>query len=445
MTMTSFAPLTATVKSLTSITKSGFASGTGGNMINVKGLSDVARVGDFVRISPGKDETVLGEVLSLTPEHICVLPEKGTSGLSLNDRVDYLGTADIAPDKSWLGRIIDPFGRPLDDAPLMKGAQLRSVLANPPAAAQRGRLGPRLETGIAAFNTFLPIVRGQRVGLFAGSGVGKSTLLANLSKGIDADFVVIALIGERGRELREFVEDTLGPEGLKKACIIAATSDQSPMVRRRAAWTAMAVAEYFRDHGGHVLFLADSVTRFAEAHREIAVAAGEAASARNFPPSTSQMIMSLCERAGPGIEGTGDISAVLSVLVSGSDMDEPIADIVRGVLDGHVVLDRQIAERGRFPAIDVLRSVSRSLPNAASDIENTALMKARDLMSRYAEAELMIQAGLYSDGNDPLIDAAIEARPKLEAVLAAGNGITTEDSFKRLTKAIKPTHHPIRA
>lgn len=445
MTMTSFAPLTATVKSLSAITRTGFASGTDGNIINVKGLSDLARVGDFVRIMPGKGDAILGEVLSLTPDHICILPEKGTSGLSLNDRVDYIGTSDIAPDKSWLGRIIDPFGRPLDEKPLMKGAEIRPVLASPPPAAQRGRLGPRLETGIAACNTFLPIVQGQRMGLFAGSGVGKSTLLANLSKGIEADFVVIALIGERGRELREFVEDTLGPEGLKKACIIAATSDQSPMVRRRAAWTAMAVAEYFRDQGGHVLFLADSVTRFAEAHREIAVASGEASTARNFPPSTSQMIMSLCERAGPGPDGAGDISAVFSVLVSGSDMEEPIADIVRGVLDGHIVLDRQIAERGRFPAIDVLRSVSRSLPNAASDAENATLSKARDLMSRYADAELMVQAGLYVEGSDPLIDAAIEARPKLEAFLASPGLIDVETSFKRLEKATKPKPAPIRA
>jgi flagellum-specific ATP synthase len=432
------------VKALSPITNSGFASGTGGNIINVKGLSGVARVGDFVRITSGVDVSVLGEVLTLTPDHICVLPENGTSGLSLSDRVDYVGASDIAPDKSWLGRIIDPFGRPLDNRPLMKGAELRSVLASPPPAAQRSRLGDRLETGIAACNTFLPLVRGQRMGLFAGSGVGKSTLLANLSKGIEADFVVIALIGERGRELREFVEDTLGPEGLKKACIIAATSDQSPMVRRRAAWTAMAVAEYFRDQGGHVLFLADSVTRFAEAHREIAVASGEAANARNFPPSTSQMIMSLCERAGPGPDGAGDISAIFSVLVSGSDMDEPIADIVRGVLDGHIVLDRQIAERGRYPAIDILRSVSRSLPNAASDSENALLSRARELMSRYSEAELMIQAGLYTEGSDPSIDAAIEARPKLEALLSATSDSDVEASFRRLVKAVRP-RRPIQA
>lgn len=437
MTMTNFAPLTATVRSISSLTRSGFASGTSGNIINVKGLSDIARVGDFVRIHHGTSGSDLGEVLTLASDHICILPEKGTAGISLNDRVDYVGASDISPDKSWLGRIIDPFGRPLDGRPLMAGADSRPVLGDPPAAAERRRLGGRLETGIAAFNTYLPIVQGQRVGLFSGSGVGKSTLLASLSKGIEADFVVIALIGERGRELREFVEDTLGAEGLKRSIVIAATSDQSPMVRRRAAWTAMAVAEYLRDQGGHVLFLADSVTRFAEAHREIAASSGEAASARGFPPSTSQMIMSLCERAGPGPEGSGDITGVFSVLVSGSDMEEPLADIVRGVLDGHVVLDRQIAERGRFPAIDILRSVSRSLPGAANADENQILSATRELMATYAEAELMIQAGLYSPGSDAKIDGAIEARPKLEALLAMCDGITIEQSFKRLSTILK--------
>jgi flagellum-specific ATP synthase len=415
----------------------GYVSGTGGNTIKVKGLSDFARIGDFVKIGAPMMPGVWGEVLTLDSDHISVLPEKGTSGLALNERVCYIGGAEIAPDHSWLGRIIDPFGKPLDGRPLLKGADPRAVIASPPAAADRGRLGKRIETGMAAFNTYLPIVRGQRIGLFAGSGVGKSTLLANLSKGIEADFVVIALIGERGREVREFVEDTLGPEGLARAIVVAATSDQSPMVRRRAAWTAMAVAEYLRDQGGHVLFLADSITRFAEAHREIAGASGEAATARGFPPSTSQKIMELCERAGPGPFQSGDITAVFSVLVSGSDMEEPIADIVRGVLDGHVVLDRQIAERGRFPAIDVLRSVSRSLPSAATDQQNKTLMETKALMASYADAEMMIQAGLYSPGSDPAVDNSIEARPKLEAFLAKAGGITVEESFRRLESILR--------
>ena len=215
-----------------------------------------------------------------------------------------------------------------------------------------------------------PIARGQRIGVFAGSGIGKSSLLADLARGIEADIVVYALIGERGRELRDFVDNVLGPEGMARAVVIAATSDQAPLIKRRAAWMAMAVAEVFRDQGKHVLLLLDSLTRFAEAHREIALTAGEAPTLRGFPPSTANLIAALCERAGPGPFGKGDITAVFSVLVAASDMDEPIADITRGVLDGHVVLDRGIAERGRFPAIDVRRSVSRSLPGIATEEEN---------------------------------------------------------------------------
>ena len=297
------------------------------------------------------------------------------------------------------------------------------ALASSPCATSRRKLGAQIETGMAALNTFLPLVRGQRMGLFAGSGVGKSTLLAQLAQGIEADFSVIALIGERGREVREFVDDTLGPEGLKKSIVVAATSDQSPIERRRAAWTAMAIAEYLRDQGAHVLFLADSITRFCDAHREIAVSAGEAASLAGYPASTSQTVMGLCERAGPGAEGQGDITAIFSVLVAGSNMEEPIADLVRGVLDGHIILDREIAERGRFPAIDILRSVSRSFEKALASDQQDVVAKARALLSAYKEAEIMIQAGLYKSGADAVVDKAIQLRPKLESFLATRQGL----------------------
>ncbi len=211
----------------------------------------------------------------------------------------------------------------------------------------------------------------------------------------------IALIGERGRELRDFVDNVLGPKGMARAVVIAATSDQAPLIKRRAAWMAMATAEVFRDQGRHVLLLLDSLTRFAEAHREIALTAGEAPSLRGFPPSTANLIASLCERAGPGPFGKGDITGVFSVLVAASDMDEPIADITRGVLDGHVVLDRGIAERGRFPAIDVRRSVSRSLPRDRDRAENAMLARLRRVLTAYENAALMIQTGLYVPGSDP--------------------------------------------
>jgi flagellum-specific ATP synthase len=240
------------------------------------------------------------------------------------------------------------------------------------------------------------------------------------------------MIGERGRELRDFVETVLGTEGMKRAIVIAATSDQSPLLRRRCAWAAMAVAEYFRDQGLNVLLLADSITRFAEAHREVALAAGELPSLRGYPPSTAHMIMALCERAGPGAGGAGSITAVFTVLVAGSDMEEPIADILRSVLDGHIVLDRAIAERGRYPAIDLLRSVSRSLPNAASAAENTTITEARRLLGAYAGAETMIRAGLYVAGSDPQVDQAIRVWPDLDAFLAQSEPLDTKHSFDRL-------------
>lgn len=302
----------------------------------------------------------------------------------------------------------------------------------PPRPASRRTLGERLETGTAVFNTLLPLVRGQRIGLFAGSGVGKSSLLGQFARGVNADIVVIALVGERGRELREFTERVLGPQGMARAVVVTATSDQSPLVRRRCMWTAMSVAEHFRDQGLHVLLLADSITRFAEAHREVALAAGEEGNLRGFPPSTSHTIMSLAERAGPGDDGSGDITAVFTVLVAGSDMDEPVADILRGVLDGHVVMDRSIAERGRFPAIDLLRSVSRSLPDAASHPENALISEARRMLGAYERAEMMIQAGLYASGSDPLVDAAIKVWPALDAFLAKTSAAGIADDFKKL-------------
>ncbi len=405
--------------------------------VEVSGLSSVAGLADLVEIGAGPGRRGrLGEVIALSGQVVTVLPDGDVEGLRIGEAVRLLGRSDIAPDDSWVGRVIDPFGKALDDRPILRGTESRPLRGAPANPTRRRPLGARLETGMAVFNTLLPIVRGQRIGLFAGSGVGKSTLLAKLARGVQADVVVIGLIGERGREVREFVERVLGPEGMKRAVVVAATSDQSPMVRRRCGWTTMAVAEHFRDQGRHVLLLADSITRFAEAHREIALAAGEEGSLRGYPPSTAQQITTLCERAGPGEDNQGDITAVFSVLVAGSDMEEPIADILRGVLDGHVVLERKIAERGRFPAIDLLRSVSRALPGAASDAENTLIAAARQRLGTYDRSEMMIQAGLYSPGSDPMIDAAIAAWPKLDAFLAEDEWENTQASFRRLAACL---------
>ncbi|OCX65428.1 flagellum-specific ATP synthase FliI [Thioclava sp. SK-1] len=409
----------------------------GQGTLEVSGLSKIASLGDRADIRCRAGHHIGAEILALNKDTVTLLADGAIDGVSIDDRVDLLGQTGICPDDSWVGRIVDPFGHPLDGRPLMRGPIERNLRAKPPAAAQRRRLGARLETGMTVFNTLLPLVQGQRIGLFAGSGVGKSSLLANFAKGVSADIVVIALIGERGRELREFVEKVLGPEGMARAVIVAATSDMSPLVRRRCAWSAMSVAEHFRDQGRHVLFLADSITRFAEAHREVALAGGEPPSLRGFPPSTSHQIMSLAERSGPGLEGTGDITAVFSVLVPGSDMEEPVADILRGVLDGHVVLDRTIAERGRYPAVDLLRSVSRSLPDAANANENKLIIEARRLLGAYDRAETMIQAGLYQKGSDPNIDKAVSIWPALDGFISEMEPNSSTNSFARLANVLK--------
>ena len=428
-----FDALVSEIATVTQTTRLGRVIEVARGTVTVRGLENIATLGDRVEIGNGLG----GEVVSLRTDSISILTDSLAEGLAIGTAVRLRGQSGLAPDNSWIGRVIDPFGAPLDGRPLYRGPRVRPLLAAAPPAANRRRFGDRLETGVAVFDTLLPLVRGQRLGLFAGSGVGKSTLLGKFARGVNSDVVVIALIGERGRELREFVERVLGPEGMKRAVVVTATSDQSPLIRRRCAWAAMAVAEHFRDQGLHVLLLADSVTRFAEAHREVALAGGEQASLRGYPPSVAPAIMAWAERAGPGAEGSGDITAVFSVLVAGSDMEETVADILRGVLDGHIVLDRKIAERGRFPAIDLLRSVSRSLPDAATKDQNAEITLARKLLGAYDRVELMIQAGLYSKGSDPQIDLAIKVWPALDGFLsedAPEDGIA--GSFRRLRAAL---------
>tara|TARA_R110002072_G_scaffold46991_3_gene130026 strand:+ start:4510 stop:5886 length:1377 start_codon:yes stop_codon:yes gene_type:complete len=427
-----FSGLTAQIETLQTVRAVGRVVAVKAGVVRVAGLSGQARIGDWISIQCARADAISGEIVQLQDDLLVALPDAAPEGVALGDRVILLDSGTIAPANGWIGRVIDPSGNPLDGRPLLRGPMARPLRAPPPQANDRRPLGARLDTGMAVTNTFLPIVRGQRVGLFAGSGVGKSSLLGHLAKHMEADVVVIAMIGERGRELRHFIDGVMGAEGLKRTIVVTATSDQSPLQRRRCAWSAMAVAEHFRDQGKSVLFLADSITRFAEAHREIAVAAGEAPVLRGFPPSTSHLIMSLCERAGTGQTHQGDITALFSVLVAGSDMDEPIADILRGVLDGHVILDRSIAERGRYPAIDVLRSVSRSLPGAASDVENSMLSQARKMLGIYDRNAMMIRAGLYAHGSDPEVDQAIAIWPELDGFLAKVETLGCEHSFQQL-------------
>lgn len=422
---------------MTAVRHVGLVSGVANGVIEVAGLNKQARTGDRLTLQRREGPDLSGEVLHVDSDHIHMLPGAAPDGVSLGDRVCLEQSPAFAPGLHWLGRVIDPFGKPLDGKPLLAGVHSRDIMQSPPPAVARKPLGERMATGLAILNTVLPIVQGQRVGLFAGSGVGKSSLLAALARSMQADAVVIALVGERGREINEFVGSALGPDAMKRSVVVAATSDQSALARRRCAWSAMSVAEFLRDQGLNVLFLADSVTRFAEAHREIAVAMGESPSLRGYPPSVTPLIANLCERAGPGASDQGDITAVFSVLVAGSDMDEPVADILRGVLDGHVVLSREIAERGRFPAIDLSRSVSRSLPRAATDEENQLISETRKLVGSYEQSEVMIKAGLYAEGADPLLDQAVRVHEELDGFFAKTDPDGINNSFNRLALILR--------
>lgn len=421
---------------LTPVRPLGRVSSAESACIRVTGLNDHARIGDQVQIFRKDGTPIGGEVLRIDSDGFFALPQERLDGVAIGDKAVLVRDPGLAPSEAWVGRVIDPFGNPLDDLPLPQGAIVRPLDANPPPPAKRKRLGDRLNTGMVLFNTVLPIVRGQRIGLFAGSGVGKTSLLTHFARNIEADIVVIALVGERGRELREFIEKGLGKEGMARSIVVAATSDRSPLVRRRCPAAATTIAEYFRDMGRQVLLLTDSVTRFAEAHREVATTGGEIPALRGFPPSMSHAVMSLCERAGPGVEGSGDITAIYTVLVAGSDMDEPVADVLRGVLDGHVTMDRAIAERGRYPAVDVLRSVSRSLPDCATDRENNRIGLARKYLGAYGQAETMIRAGLYNEGGDLTLDQAVSIHDRLDALIAQTESEDIESSFGKLEQLL---------
>jgi len=410
--------------------------------ITVSGLSGRARIGDQVDMYGQGGEIVRGEVILICAQDVVVTAYHNIGGLGLGAKAVYLGPQEPRPCQNWVGKVLDHSGRCLDGTMPPQGDSVYELSAAPPA--HRKEIGARLDTGLAALDTFLPLCRGQRLGLFAGSGVGKSTLLSDLAKGVEVDVVILALVGERGREVREFTEKTLGAAGMKKSIVFVATSDEPPALKLRAAFLAMATAEYFRDQGKHVLLLFDSLTRFAEAHRSVALSAGETPSLRAYPPSTFQALAQLCERAGPGsetmgreYESGGDITAVFSVLVAGSNMEEPVADMVRGILDGHVVLEREIAERGRYPAIDIRRSVSRSLPDCATRSENDLLAHGRRLIGSYEDAGTLIRAGLYQKGGDALLDEAVKKYENIDEFITLKNNKAAMKSFQDLGKILQ--------
>jgi flagellum-specific ATP synthase len=365
-----------------------------------------------------------------------LMPFGPLEGVGVGCRVEATREGgQIHPHENWLGRVINAFGDPIDGkGPLTAGARAYALQRPAPPAHQRNRVGGKIDLGVRAMNGFLTCCRGQRMGVFAGSGVGKSTLLSMMARHTDAEINVIGLVGERGREAREFIEDSLGEDGMRRSVVIVATSDEPPPVRRQAAYTTMAMAEYFRDGGAHVLCMMDSITRFAMAQREISLAVGEPPASKGYTPSVFAELPRLLERAGPGIEGQGSITGLFTVLVEGDDHNEPISDAVRGILDGHVVLDRTIAERGRFPAINVLRSVSRTLPGCNTDRENEIIGRARRLLATYEDMAELIRLGAYQPGTDPAVDEAMKHYPALEAYLSQtrDDRTTLADTYSQL-------------
>jgi flagellum-specific ATP synthase len=431
------------IEALTPVEIRGEVQAARGPLIEAAGLGGLAPVGSCCAIArPGRPD-LTGEVIGFHAGSTLLLLHSEPHGVAPGAPVRLIRQADPQPCATWLGRVIDAFGRPLDDTirgSLLGGEQPYPLKGRPPAAFARRRVGARIETGIKGIDTLLPLCRGQRLGIFAGSGVGKSSLLAMLARHVAVDVIVIGLIGERGKEVNEFLEDTLGADGMARSVTIIATSDEPPLVKRQAARLTLTVAEFFRDQGQQVLCLLDSITRFADAQREIGLASGEPPTTRAYPPSTFGELSALLERAGPGRrnDSQGDITAVFTVLVQGGDMDEPVADAVRAILDGHIVLDRSIAERGRFPAIDVLKSVSRALPACHTAAENALALAARKALADYEAMATMIRIGAYRTGSDAATDRAIQLRPELESFLsqAIAERVGQTDGFAELGRIL---------
>ncbi|WP_187968106.1 flagellar protein export ATPase FliI [Aquibium microcysteis] len=401
----------------------------------VRGLSTVARLGDVVE-HHGRNGVRTGEVVQIGQRELLVAPFDASADAGVADPVYLRGAFRVSPDTSWRGRVIDALGRPVDGGPpLAAGTEIASGI---PGALNRQRVDKPFQTGVKVIDLFTPLCFGQRLGVFAGSGVGKSTLLAMLAAAHAFDTVVVALVGERGREVREFLEDTIGEQAMKKTVAVVATSDESAMMRKRASGTAMSVAEHFRDRGDRVLLVVDSITRFAHALREVAIGAGEPPVARGYPASVFTDMPRLLERAGPGAAGAGSITAIISVLVDGDDHNDPVADTVRGILDGHIVLSRSIAEQGRYPAVDPLGSVSRLANRAWNDGERLLVTRLRALIGRYEETRDIRLLGGYQPGADPDLDAAVRQVPLIyDALVQSPQDGPVADPFAELARHLK--------
>jgi flagellum-specific ATP synthase len=411
-----------------------------GMTIEARGLERILALGDKCRVELRDGRQVYCESIGVRNGNSLLMALDAIEGVSIGDPVYFDGAEfTLRPSSGWKGRVIDGLGRPIDgQGTLPEGDHGAHLKGAPPNAYDRKPVGPRITTGIRGIDLFAPICRGQRMGIFSGSGVGKSTVMSMLARYAEADTVVIGLIGERGREVQEFLREDLGPEGLKRSVVVVATGDQPPPLRRQAAQLTMALAEYFRRERHQVLCLMDSITRFAMAQREIGLTSGEPPTSKGYPPTVFSELPKLLERAGPGPEDEGDITGVFSVLVEGDDTNEPISDSVRGILDGHITLDRAIAERGRYPAINILRSISRAVPACLNEEQNAVRMKALKAEALYNNMEEIIRIGAYRRGTDPQTDHAISIHDPLENLLdqrreEKGN---PDRAFRRLSEIV---------
>jgi flagellum-specific ATP synthase len=403
----------------------------------VAGLSHFVKLGDQVGFeSHGKMQ--IGEVVRIDQDGLTIKPFSGRIDAKIGMPAFVVTNDGLSPDQSWKGRVISALGEPLDGlGPLMAGSASVYHDAEPPSAMTRARVHKPLQTGVKAIDLFTPICQGQRIGIFAGSGVGKSTLLTMLAKCDGFDTIVVALVGERGREVREFLEGPI-QASLHRAVMVVSTGDESPMMRRQAPRTAVSIAEYFRDRGESVLLIVDSVTRYAHAARDVALAAGEPAVARGYTPSVFSDLPRLLERAGPGEEGGGSITGIFSVLIDGDDHNDPVADNIRGTLDGHIVLDRSIADQGRYPAINVLGSISRLADHVWSTEQKELVRRLKGLIARYEDTRDLRMMGGYNPGMDQDLDQAVVLVPRIYEALRQDPSIPlSRDAFMDLAQALK--------
>ena len=412
-----------------------------GLLVEIDGVSEALTIGAMVHLKPSEDRDIPCEVIGFREGQALLMPFGTLEGVGLGCKaVVQDSVPSINPNDQWLGRVINALAEPVDGKGMLpQGAVAMPLKSKPPAPHARQRIGEQLDLGVRAVNTFLATCQGQRMGIFSGSGVGKSVLLSMMARYTDADISIIGLVGERGREVTEFIQDDLGEEGLKRAVVVVATGDEPALMRRQAAYVTLALTEYFRNKGKKVLCLMDSLTRFAMAQREIGLSAGEPPTSKGYPPTTFGELARLLERAGPGGPGEGSVTGLFSVLVEGDDHNEPIADAVRGIVDGHIVMERSIADRGRFPAINVLKSVSRSLPEAFTDEQNNIMRHAKKIITTYEDMAELIRLGAYRRGSDPMVDEAILLYPEIEAFLNQNKNESTpiEEGFQKLAAILR--------